>query len=64
MRSWPHLPPLRSVPLTDEALSGADAVVVVTDHTAVDWARVGELAPLIVDTRGVFRRPSPKVVKA
>jgi UDP-N-acetyl-D-glucosamine dehydrogenase len=64
MRSWPHLPPLCSVALTDQALAGADAVVVVTDHTAVDWARVGELAPLIVDTRGVFRRPSPKVVKA
>ncbi len=31
-------------------------VVVVTDHSAVDYARVGELAGLVVDTRGVMRR--------
>ncbi|HWK88505.1 MAG TPA: nucleotide sugar dehydrogenase, partial [Longimicrobium sp.] len=47
--------PLRSQPLTDELLEGVDAVVVVTDHTGVDYARVGEKAPLVVDTRGVMR---------
>ena len=47
--------PLQSVDLTEEALASADAVVVVTDHTTVDYAAVRRHAPLIVDTRGVLR---------
>jgi UDP-N-acetyl-D-glucosamine dehydrogenase len=47
--------PLQSSPLTDEALRAADAVVIVADHSHVDYARVGRLARLIVDTRGVMR---------
>jgi UDP-N-acetyl-D-glucosamine dehydrogenase len=47
--------PMHSQPLTDELLSGADAVVVVTDHSEIDWARVAERAWLVVDTRGVMR---------
>lgn len=46
--------PMYSVDLTDEALSSADAVVIVTDHTAIDYARVASLAPVVVDTRGVL----------
>ena len=44
---------LSSVPLTDEALSRADAVVIVTDHSQVDYARVLELAGVVVDARHV-----------
>jgi len=40
-----------SVPLTDEELSGADAVVIVTDHSTVDYQRVVHLSKVIVDTR-------------
>jgi UDP-N-acetyl-D-glucosamine dehydrogenase len=40
-----------SVPLTDAELARADAVVIVTDHTAVDYQRVVDLAALVVDTR-------------
>jgi UDP-N-acetyl-D-glucosamine dehydrogenase len=47
--------PMHSVPLTDEVLQEADAVVIVADHTSVDYARVGDLARLVVDTRGVMR---------
>ena len=47
--------PLQSVDLTEEALASADAVVVVTDHTTVDYAAVRRHAGLIVDTRGVLR---------
>jgi UDP-N-acetyl-D-glucosamine dehydrogenase len=47
--------PMRSVDLTDEELSDADAVVIIADHTDVDYGRVGRLARLIVDTRGVMR---------
>jgi UDP-N-acetyl-D-glucosamine dehydrogenase len=64
MRSWPNLPPLVSQPLTGELLRSTDAVLVATDHSAVDYAKVLECAPLVVDTRGVYRGPHPKVVKA
>ena len=64
MRSWPDLPRLESQPLTPERLAAVDAVLVATDHTAVDYALVAESAPLIVDTRGVYRDPRPNVIKA
>jgi UDP-N-acetyl-D-glucosamine dehydrogenase len=47
--------PMLSLELTDEALAEADVVVVVTDHTAVDYNRVAERARVVVDTRGVVR---------
>jgi UDP-N-acetyl-D-glucosamine dehydrogenase len=47
--------PMRSVPLTNGLLSSLDAAVIVTDHTAVDYAEVAEHVPLIIDTRGVMR---------
>ncbi|MEK6285065.1 MAG: nucleotide sugar dehydrogenase [Acidobacteriota bacterium] len=47
---------LSSVALTDEALSGCDCAVIVTDHSDVDYAQVVRLAPLIVDTRNVTRK--------
>ncbi len=40
-----------SVDLTDEELSRADAVVIVTDHSSVDYQRVVNLAKVVVDTR-------------
>jgi len=40
-----------SVALTDQELSSADAVVIVTDHSSVDYQRVVNLAALLVDTR-------------
>ena len=46
----------RSVDLTDDRIRNADAVVVVTDHTAIDWARVAALAPLVIDTRNAIAR--------
>ena len=47
--------PLESVPLTAETVAAADAVVLVTDHTNVDYALVREHAGVIVDTRGALR---------
>jgi UDP-N-acetyl-D-glucosamine dehydrogenase len=47
---------LKTVPLTDETLSTCDCVVIVTDHSDVDYAKVLKLAPLVVDTRNVTRR--------
>ncbi len=64
MRSWPELPALRSQDLSPELLGAHDAVLLATHHKAVDYALVVEHASLIIDTRGVFRDASPKVVKA
>src|SRR5687767_7768333 len=46
--------PLTSVPLTNEELSAADCVIIVTDHSDIDYKRVCSLAPLIVDTRNAL----------
>ena len=54
--------PLQSVSLTNEELKSADCVIIVTDHSEIDYKRVCSLAPLIVDTRnalnGDIRRES------
>jgi UDP-N-acetyl-D-glucosamine dehydrogenase len=40
-----------SVELRDKELADADAVVIVTDHSAIDYQRVVNLAKVVVDTR-------------
>jgi UDP-N-acetyl-D-glucosamine dehydrogenase len=59
----PHVPRLisrhlkremQSVPVTRETLRRADAIVIVTDHTAIDYTQVLHEARLIVDTRNVM----------
>jgi len=60
----PHIPEITlenpggtvtSVPLTDEILSGVDCVVIAADHSVVDYQRVADKAPLIIDTRNRLR---------
>ena len=46
--------PLNSVELTDEEIKASDCVVIVTNHSAVDYQRVVNLAPLVVDTRNAL----------
>ena len=48
---------LESVELTDDALSGADAVVILTDHSGFDYDRVVNKAVVLVDARHVAPRP-------
>jgi len=54
--------PLQSIALTDDELKAADCVVIVTDHSTVDYRRVCQFSTLIVDTRnalgGDLRRDS------
>ncbi|MGC4065187.1 MAG: UDP binding domain-containing protein [Polyangiaceae bacterium] len=65
MRSWPALPTLSSVELAAERLAKTDAVIVVTDHSRIDYDFVQRHARLIVDTRGVYRDVhSASVVRA
>lgn len=61
----PHIPVLRpgrkysyqfkSVPLTEEFLAAVDCVLIATDHSAYDFNFILDHAPLIVDTRNVFK---------
>lgn len=44
-----------SVELTEQAVTEADCVVIVTDHRKVDYRWVAERAKLIVDTRNATR---------
>ncbi len=46
---FPH--GMESVPLDEETVASADLVLIVTDHTSVDYAMVARHASLIVDTR-------------
>jgi UDP-N-acetyl-D-glucosamine dehydrogenase len=55
---------MTSTRLDPETLSACDAALIVTDHSAVDYALVARHAPLIVDTRGVYRDPLPNLVKS
>jgi UDP-N-acetyl-D-glucosamine dehydrogenase len=63
-RSWPGRPQLHSVALTEDALARHDAIVIVTDHSQVDYPFVLRHARLIIDARGVYREPHTNVVKA
>ena len=44
----------KSTPLTAKVLRDCDGVLIATDHDDVDYALVGEHAPLVVDTRNVM----------
>jgi UDP-N-acetyl-D-glucosamine dehydrogenase len=57
----PHVPrfredgqEFRSVELTPEVVAAADCVMVVTDHTAVDYRMIKRHARLVVDTRNAL----------
>ena len=50
----------------DEILKASDIVVIVTDHSCIDYARIVELASAVVDTRNATRsveRHRDKVVR-
>ena len=62
----PHVPSFREeghvrtgVALTAAVLEQSDAIVIVTDHTAIDWTLVTSHASLIIDTRNALGRSVP-----
>jgi UDP-N-acetyl-D-glucosamine dehydrogenase len=67
--SDPHVPSLKLDHLALEALpetaaGEADCVVIVTDHSAFDYAALLERAALVVDSRNALRsHRSPKIVR-
>src|SRR5688500_13712241 len=46
--------PLSSAELTDDEVSKSDCVIIVTDHSGIDYQRVTKLATLVVDTRNAL----------
>ena len=55
---------LSSVRLTPKAVASYDCVVLLTDHSDFPYEMILKHAKLLVDTRGKYRRPNAKVVKA
>ncbi len=58
---------LRSVPLDEKTLAQQDCVVIVTNHSTVDYMLIGRSATLIVDTRNVMAavgNTAARIVKA
>ena len=57
----------KSVPIDPETLADHDAIVIATDHDAIDWIAIGEHGRLVIDTRNVCARhgiTGPNIVKA
>jgi UDP-N-acetyl-D-glucosamine dehydrogenase len=66
MRHYPHFQ-MASQELTAEFLNSQDCILIVTDHSAYDWAWIAQHARLIVDTRNAMKKvdsPRARVVKA
>jgi len=66
-REHPSLAGRRSVSLSKSKLASYHAIVICTDHDAVDWKQIGAHAKLIIDTRNACARSgvsSPHIVKA
>jgi UDP-N-acetyl-D-glucosamine dehydrogenase len=53
-----------SASLDSQILKKVDCVLVVTDHTEVDYNFVAQCANLVVDTRGVVPNTYGNVVEA
>ncbi|MEZ6140707.1 MAG: nucleotide sugar dehydrogenase [Zavarzinella sp.] len=54
MRRWPHLR-MESSPYQREILAAQDAVIVVTDHSDIDYQLLCDAAPLVIDTRNATK---------
>jgi UDP-N-acetyl-D-glucosamine dehydrogenase len=66
MRHYKHLK-AKAVELTEKSLRDVDAAVIVTDHSAYDYAWIVKHAPLVIDTRNACRdvpAGRDKVIKA
>ncbi len=64
-RKWGHMfDALQTVDLTPENIKKYDAVVILTNHSYIDYDMLRQNAQLIVDTRGVYKENYDNVVKA
>ena len=59
--------PLKSLDLTQNTINEQDAIVIITDHTNIDYKSLGKHAKLIVDTRNIMatvKNPKARVIRA
>jgi len=54
---------LKSKPLTDSALSSADIVAIVTNHSRLDYAKIARKAKFIFDARNALKGYSVDAAK-
>ncbi|MBX3463933.1 MAG: nucleotide sugar dehydrogenase [Planctomycetes bacterium] len=50
---------MHSVPLTHENVAAADCVLIVTNHSAIDWPVIARHARLVVDSRNALAKHLP-----
>ncbi len=55
-RRHKHFSGMKSIELTKENLKKYSAAILVTDHDDVDYELISKEVPIIVDTRGVYRK--------
>ncbi len=64
-REWEGV---RSITWSEDALASYDAVLILTNHSNIDYEALAHHAPLIIDTRGEMRRrgyaPAPHIWQA
>ncbi|SVD98873.1 uncharacterized protein METZ01_LOCUS451727, partial [marine metagenome] len=64
-RHYGFLEGLKSVPINKQNLSKADAVIIITDHSYINYDLVSRYASLIIDTRNIMSgRSVNNVVKS
>ena len=55
-RAHPDLAGMRSISIDAQNVASYDAVLIVTDHSEIDWQSLVDAAQLVVDTRNVTAR--------
>ena len=58
---------MKSLDLTKNTIEEQDAIVIITDHTSIDYSSLGKYAKLIVDTRNIMatvKNPKARVIRA
>ncbi len=64
LREWPSFIGWKTSELTDSLLAAVDAVLIVTEHSTIDYDWVLTNSKLVVDSRGVCRGSAPHLIKA
>ena len=55
-RAHPELAGMRSISIGPSSIATYDAVLIVTDHSEIDWQSLVDAAQLVVDTRNATAR--------
>ncbi len=64
LRQYPGLR-MESVAFTEETMQGRDCLLIITNHSCIDYSRIVENSPLIIDTRNALQGfNSSKIIKA